>query len=418
MNRFLVHSQIWAGNSEYFATAFSSVWSKKKDYNEISFTVDEDEVDAFEEIIRFFYFGKLRCDETTSVSYLLKLLHLADRLLANQCCTTIVDLIKAEVNGDIRPVTREDILNFFGFAISDSKENLNSFFTEALVNELGALETIFDTDPIEDDRKRFFLGLPLCAIVSLLSLDSLNATCENIVLSVAIRWVSSSGENCTSEDFTKLRQCIYMASLDLAVINEVISRVQWLKISPMDKEHLISSCHVLAQFPPTGIDFDSEYTETNNEMPFQWFKTRVYAIPCVLDITMRDVQIDEAIIANLDLDSITDSTRTFQSQAVRTWRGFAFSCKIFICASGIMAGAVICTFPSGNEEQPIHMRVKLHVTLGTKQLGTFYQMTCQYFGWHNSIVPEGRVSLEQFKETFGIQNFPATLTVSINQVYI
>ena len=61
-------------------------------------------MEAFEEIIRFFYFGNLRCDDTTSVSFLLKLLHLADRLLAAQCCSKICEAIKAKVNGVHRPV--------------------------------------------------------------------------------------------------------------------------------------------------------------------------------------------------------------------------------------------------------------------------------------------------------------------------
>ena len=302
-----MHSQIWAGNSEYFATAFSSIWSNKKSLNEISFTVEEEEEGAFEEIIRFFYFGTIRCDERTSVSYLLKLLHLADRLLCTQCCSNVCDVIKTEVNGTRRAVNREDIVNFFESS-SSVKESLQSFFLEALVVDLGALETIFHTNTVEDDRKAFFLALPLRAVVSLLSLHSLNIKCENVALLLAVHWVAFSGENCNFEELKELRECIRMAHLDISIINEVISRVEWLRITNVDKDLLISCSHVLTRWPTTAIDFGAECQERNNDIPpLKWLKKREYSIPCNFDIVMREVVIDEATIRELDFYSPNNS---------------------------------------------------------------------------------------------------------------
>ena len=254
--------------------------------------MDEDEAEAFEEVVRFFYFGNLRCDDTTSVSFLLKLLHVADRLLAAQCCGVVRHTIKAQSNGAPRAVSREDVLNFFGFATSESKKCLESFFTDAMVVELGALKTMFDTYPLEDDRKAFFLALPLCAVISLLALESLNITCENVVLLLAVLWVSSSGQNSTVDDLNELRESIFMASLDVSIINEVISRVYWLRISDIEKERLVASSFVLSRFPSTSINFGNDCVDNaeaiENDTPVSWFNTRQYFIPCKFNLTIGD----------------------------------------------------------------------------------------------------------------------------------
>jgi len=376
-------------------------------------------VEAFEEIIRFFYFGNLRCEDTTSVSFLLKLLHLADRLLATQCFTHISDAIKAEVNGVHRPVKRADILKFFE-APSSAKESLNSFFTEALVAELGELETVFHSYPFEDDRKAFFCSLPFSAILCLLSLDALNILCENIALSSAIEWVASAGDKCSELELNQLRTCICMASLDLSVINEVISKVDWLKVSDTDRERLIATAYALKRFPSTFIDFDQDYDcyfeSMDNETPNAWFKKRHYLIPHTNEqaLAMDDIEIDEAVITRL----FKNLSETLTSDPLGTWRGFSFQLAIVINDSGMLMGSVICTFPTGKREQVIHMRVKIQVTVGTKQLNAFHQMTCQFFKWHDAIVPNGEVSLEQFKGAFGVENFPVNLSIIIHQVYI
>ena len=59
------------------------------------------------------------------------------------------------MNGTHRAVNRDDIVNFFQSS-SGVKESLESFFMEALVVDLGALEIIFHTNTVEDDRQAFF----------------------------------------------------------------------------------------------------------------------------------------------------------------------------------------------------------------------------------------------------------------------
>ena len=285
---------------------------------------------------------------------------------------------------------------------------------------LGALGTIFDTYSLEDNRKAFFLALPLCAVVSLLALESLNITCENVVLLLAVLWVSSSGQNSTVDDLNELRESIFMASLDVSIINEVISRVYWLRISDIEKKCLVASSFVLSRFLSTSINFGNDCVDNaeaiENDTPVSWFNTRQYLIPCKFNLTIGDTEINEAFVAGFNLNPT--ASYTFQSPLSRTWRGLSFRVKIKVSASGLLMGALMCYFLLGEQEQSVHVREKFIVTVGTKQIGTFHQMSSQFFKWHDKIVPRGTMSIEQFKEKFDIDNFPVSLSVAMMQVYV
>ena len=100
-----MHKTVLAGSSLYFCTTFGPKWNSR----EISVTVTQEEVDPFNALIRFFYFGCINEPNLLTVSFLLHMLRLSDRFLAEQATLAIKEAIQ---NCPGR-ISRDDIVLFY-----------------------------------------------------------------------------------------------------------------------------------------------------------------------------------------------------------------------------------------------------------------------------------------------------------------
>ena len=141
-----------AGSSDYFKTAFGSHWTTNNNttnntevttntnpsFNEVTFTVQEDEIVAFKAILKFFYTSILA--EDLMMCDLLKMFQLCDVLICKHCMQTLERRLVTACSGVIED---NDLISYFNLNVSiiDCAE-LNNKFQEVLVNRVGNLHII------------------------------------------------------------------------------------------------------------------------------------------------------------------------------------------------------------------------------------------------------------------------------------
>ena len=212
---------VLAGSSDYFKTAFGSHWTTNNNttnntevttntnpsFNEVTFTVQEDEIVSFKAILKFFYTSIL--PEDMIIRDLLKMFQLCDVLICKHCMQTVESRLVTGCSGVIED---NDLISFFNLNVSmiDCAE-LNNKFQEVLVNRVGNLHII-----LLDSQDDFLFKLPLRGIISLFSYDRLLISHENEVLRLLIAWVTQSDRD--NEDLKLLRECVRVGYLDMTII--------------------------------------------------------------------------------------------------------------------------------------------------------------------------------------------------------
>ena len=212
---------VLTGSPDYFKTAFGSHWTTNNNttnntevttntnpsFNEVTFTVQEDEIVSFKAILKFFYTSIL--PEDMMMCDLLKMFQLCDVLICKHCMQTVESRLVTGCSGVIED---NDLISFFNLNVSmiDCAE-LNNKFQEVLVNRVGNLHII-----LLDSQDDFLFKLPLRGIISLFSYDRLLISHENEVLRLLIAWVTQSDRD--NEDLKLLRECVRVGYLDMTII--------------------------------------------------------------------------------------------------------------------------------------------------------------------------------------------------------
>ena len=212
---------VLTGSPDYFKTAFGSHWTTNNNttnntevttntnpsFNEVTFTVQEDEIVAFKAILKFFYTSIL--PEDMIIRDLLKMFQLCDVLICKHCMQTVESRLVTGCSGVIED---NNLISFFNLNVSiiDCAE-LNNKFQEVLVNRVGNLHII-----LLDSQDDFLFKLPLRGIISLFSYDRLLISHENEVLRLLIAWVTQSDRD--NEDLKLLRECVRVGYLDMTII--------------------------------------------------------------------------------------------------------------------------------------------------------------------------------------------------------
>ena len=117
--RFPIHRVVLAGASDYFKTAFSSNWNNNNN-NEVTFTVQENEIGAFKAVLKFFYTSVI--PEDILICEILKMFRLGDALI----CSFMTQNIERRLAA----------------ASSDLQEQINKIRAEAIApdNTIAALK--------------------------------------------------------------------------------------------------------------------------------------------------------------------------------------------------------------------------------------------------------------------------------------
>ena len=103
---------VLAGASDYFKTAFSSNWSNNTN-NEVTFTVQENEISAFKAVLKFFYSSVI--PEDLLICELLKMFRLGDALICN-FMTQNIERRLAAASSDL--IENNDIVSYFSLNVS------------------------------------------------------------------------------------------------------------------------------------------------------------------------------------------------------------------------------------------------------------------------------------------------------------
>ena len=348
--RIPIHRVVLAGSSDYFKTAFSTHWTTEVTdntaLNEITFTVQEDEIIAFKAILKFFYTSIL--PEDLIICDLLIMFRLCDVLICNHLIQKIETKLLIASSDDIE---NNDLVCFFNLNVSiiDCTE-LNKKFQEVLVSRMANLHNMIVFD--SEDQDDLFFKLPLRGIVALFSYDKLWITHENEVLRLLIAWVTKTKHD--SEDLSVLRDCVRVCHLDMTLINEVLQKQEWFEFSDNEKEIACAYC-IYAR--------NVQIVPKPDDIPVIWFQKREYR----MIEPSSSFFIPVVIISNNENSAISD---------ISYFHGFDIMCDVEVTVSNTIKGDVLVTFPERHDEVvPVFVLVIYNVSINGVEYGPFQQLT-------------------------------------------
>ena len=345
--RFPIHRVVLAGASDYFKTAFSSNWNNNNN-NEVTFTVQENEISAFKAVLKFFYTSVI--PEDILICEILKMFRLGDALICS-FMTQNIERRLAAVSSDL--IENNDIVSYFSLNVSIIDcTDLDQKFQQLLAARLGSLHRISLHDCLP--QQHLFIQSPLRAIIALFSLDQLLITCENEVLKLLITWIARNKPS--KENIKELRKCVRVCHLDLTVINEVLEKVDWFGFSQTEKQIV----HGYAAIIRSGVHVENSIS-TPDCIPSSWFKKRDYRVGLPPSFLLSRSTIREE---NIEISNVMG------------WCGYDVSYVIELTVSNAITGYVIVTFPILLDEViPVFVLVTYNVTINGVEYGPFQQFT-------------------------------------------
>ena len=396
-----MHKTVLAGSSLYFRTTFGPKWNSR----EISVTVTQEEVDPFNVLIRFFYFGCINEPNLLSVSFLLHMLRLSDRFLAEQATLAIKEAIQ---NCPVR-IFRADIVLFYSENAEIFQDlALKSMFEGALVTELHILDSIFLAGSCKQ-RQSFFLNLPLRAIVNFFSQGSMLVSSENMILKLVLQWCAANPHEVDTLDV--LRKCIRVGSLSFSVINEFLDKISWMNFDVNQKNMMLAYITNI-QSNPT-LSFDVPAFSNAHSIPNIWFSKRQYIVQDCIPFILKPV------ILPIDFLEKKKTMTAFPVSNI-SWNGLSFTFGVSLDANGQIFGEaqVIFVIPneskSPNDSKYLTVSVTYTVTIGNVQVGPFQQLTGHKVQWHAGNGTGNYMSIEELRNIFGLQEDGLKVSVVIN----
>ena len=344
---------VLAGASVYFKTAFSSNWNTG---DEVTFTVQENEIVAFKAVLSFFYTSVI--PEDMLICDVLKMFRLGDVLICSYLLQKIERRLVAS-SPDI--IENNDLVSYFNLKVISTE--LDNKFQQLLVTRLGNLHKLMNIEFI--DPQHLFLQLPVRGILALFSEDRLFVTSENEVLMLLVLWITKSKNKYTTEDLLELRnKCVRVCHLDMTIINEVLKALEWFKLTEFEK----CIVHAYAAIINNGVRINSS---TPVEISPVWFKKREYR----LGLPPSSFLLHPVIIRRDKSTEFRDG-ETFELSDCLCWRGYSVMYSIHITKSNVIEGSIDVTFPQAyNEALSVFVMVVYNVKINGVEYGPFQQFS-------------------------------------------
>ena len=247
LKTFPVHRIIWAQHSSYFRSLFLR-WQTEPSDN-LSYTIDKDENDVFELIIKYFYTGNLDIEIIDSKS--IQMLHKC-ALLGDKLGCVISQMLGSKIQ-NIPHGT--DITNFYPFY-----EEPLCITLLPVMNKIDewVLEMFQDFDLIWRNRVvlQRFLSLPLNAMIILLANVKVHASVESedIVLMLVNKWINEGhGVDYDKEScYPKVKDTIRYKDLTDLFLMQVLPFMTWIPSTWAQTVNLmhLKQYHRLNSFQP------------------------------------------------------------------------------------------------------------------------------------------------------------------------
>ena len=397
MIRFVVHKVVLAGSSNYFKISFSPQWSSR----EILFRIKDNEIEPFRTMLKFFYFGVFDDSiNSSTVDYLLKVLFLADRVLAPQCISAITKIIIS----CHEKVTQSDICAFFSSQTTVLNIlDLKAMFSVRIMKEIGNLDCLYSCNST-NDKRCFFQILPLEAIVTVFKSRFLTCSSESICLRVILKWIRQNFQENSTELF-KLKECIRVGCLDFSIVNEIVEDLKWLGISKSEKKFILAYVKNIKKHPE--MSFNPSFLSKIKNIPDVWFENRQYLTSANVPFKLPFILFPKETLKNMK-----DNELIKKHPSVRvSFRGYLFTYYAYLFANGKIMCGIDCRFPMINDEKILHVFVKYSVSFGNSLFGIFYQLS-----GYNVVLHDGNSTImsdQQMIETFRMNDSGIGMNITI-----
>jgi len=320
LRRLPIHRVIWAANSEYFEAQFQR-WSNTT--NETNLHILPDEVDAFEQVVKFFYFGRFDEAQEGNLDLLFTVLEVADRIQAKSCVDAAISLLVQCMSDCISDISLclKNTLRFFDMS-SGLTENpiLRKFFDDGIYELFGNVDSVVQNKTYLND----FSKLPLCAVVALLSRDDLRVSSENSVLLMAMSWVELSKVQVLhpQTDLNELAESIRIGCLSSLFFEQILPQAKWLSLTTT--QHNVLSLFVHTKHSKYDRMFwDSLLQDSEASFPTSWLSVPRKSLLkpsskfVLCEATFLEKELDEFI-------RLPTLQKTFASKPT-FWRGYMWT---------------------------------------------------------------------------------------------
>ena len=214
-----IHHIIWAAESKYFDSLFLR-W--KKDEKEIIYHVKNDDADAFDVIIKYFYSKAL---EVSDIPLLYRTVLLADKL----SCDLSRHAIEKLQTFDIECIDIKSLSLFYDAPAGVTMNNeFMDIINKCLFNLLGDFDTVMCTPALLKE----FMNLSFEAMRYLLSRNDIKTESEDMVLILVKQWIGTgAGSLISLEARREIGNLIRLVNISEILLAQIVSKTNWIDIN-------------------------------------------------------------------------------------------------------------------------------------------------------------------------------------------
>ena len=355
--KYIVHKVVWTASSAYFKAQMIR-W--ESDQKIMYYTVNSAEKEAFDALVRFFYYGDI--ENASDPVFVINVMNLADRL----GCFDAMDLAANYLSLiPVQNISFQAIMHFFESSpVVLANKQCHETMVIALLEIIGCLDTILFQNDQNIIRLEMFLRLPFNAVLSFFNTSAIGAMNEDTVLGLAIHWCNDSNNRPSDpERLTELANCIRVSNLSLTMLMTGVPYAPWIIITSKQKLAILQY-HFHKENISDTKSFCEEY-----DLPLCWFHEREYLCHNIDDagvlfnfqFLITTEQFNTWINSNEQTLTVHSSTSVYHKFIV-------FESTLMIDRTGTVTGIITCHwFLSKNTIVPVNVSVKLDVIVGNNR---------------------------------------------------
>ena len=254
-----IHRVLWAANSSYFR-----VYLKNWTSNEVKFSIDPEDKDALDAVIKSFYMIYPEAD--LSLKQWFSIFAICDQLgVENSIREKGMFIIRERKS-------LSDISEFYRCKpeILIVKE-LSDHFHNNLLSTFKYLIHIYES------KLEKFVALPYLAVLEIIQDENVTMKdSENLILVLCMAWVNGEeGKKATKEQLKELCSFVRVSVLSTAFFMDILPRLDWFEMSAENYSKILKfrAMDTFIKYEAVGPAriFESEKNDLSLEIPKHWF---------------------------------------------------------------------------------------------------------------------------------------------------